>query len=588
MTMETLCASVLAVAVLAHLLLRWRAHARAPAGERAAGWRVVSLAALSVAAAIALYFTLFPPARRAPAEALVLLTAHAERAGALPAGRRIALPEAPPGIEAEPAPDLATALRRYPGSTVLHVVGDGLGARDRDAVGGRGVRLQAASAPVGVVELWQTPAVYAGLPWSVRGRVHGLAGAQVELLDPGDAVIARQRVDARGGFALGDRARAAGQMRYRLRVRDAAGAVHETLSVPLTVQAAPGMQVMVLSGGPNAELKLLRRWALDAGVRLQSRIELAPGTALASAGAQVTAANLRASDLLVLDERAWASLPAPEKRQVREAVAGGLGLLLRVTGPLDAATRADFAGFGLRLQTGEALQDVRLPEPEGKREWPLLSRYPLQATGAGAQVALRDAQGGALALWRNAGEGRVGVLWLIDSHLLALAGFPGEHARLWSGLASVLARPRLQQGPMLRGDAFWPHERVLACRIGDDARVLAADGTAVRLLADSQGAWRRCAAYWPQSAGWHVLVDGEGRLPFYVRAPDDGAALRRQQLRQATQALVSAQPTDGRQVSVPVPGSPWPFFIAWLCLSAALWALERSRFGVGGAAHARR
>lgn len=575
MRMELLCAAVLAVAVLAHALLRWRAQVRAPA----AWWRPWLLSALSLVSAGALYLTLFPPERSAPTGALVLLTARADQAGALPDGRRIALPEAPAAIEAERAPDLATALRRYPGSTVLHVVGDGLGARDRDATQGRALRLHLSPAPIGVTEFWRTPAVYAGMPWSVSGRIHGLPSAQVELLDPGNAVVVRQRVGADGGFALGDRARAPGQVLYRLRVRNAAGGVHETLSVPLAIRAAPSLRVLSLAGGPNAEVKLLRRLALDAGLRLESRIDLGPGTSVATPGAQISAATLRANDLLVVDERAWAAMPAAQKRQVRDAVAGGLGLLLRVTGPLDAASRADFAAFGLSLQESDAPQGVRLPEPGGKRDWPELSRYPMQVGGAASQVALRDADGGALAVWRNVGEGRVAVLWLTDSHRLALAGFPGEHARLWSALASVLARPRAQQEPSLSSTEFRPHERLLACRIGDGARVLAADGAAVPLLPDAEGAWRQCAAFWPQDAGWHTLASGDARLPFYVRAPDDGAALRQQAVRHATSVLASGRQSGVQRSVVAVPGSPWPFFFAWLAISVALWLLERSRFG---------
>lgn len=579
MNIGLLCASVAALAVLVHLLLRWRAHFRAPVGQRPAAYRLVLLSVLSLAAAATLYLTLFPPERSAPADALVVLTAHADRAGTLPAGRRIALPEAPAAFDAERVPDLAAALRRYPGSSLLHVVGDGLTARDRDVAQGRILRLHPSPAPVGVVEFWRTPAVYAGMPWSVRGRVHGLPGAQVELLDPGNVMVARQRVDAGGGFALGDRARASGQMLYRLRVRNAAGAVQEMLSVPVDVRAAPAMRVLSLAGGPNAEVKLLRRWALDAGLQLQSRIDLGPGTSVATPDAQISAAMLRANDLLVVDERAWATMPAAQKRQVRDAVAGGLGLLLRVTGPLDAASRTDFAAFGLRLQESDAPQDVRLPEPGGKREWPALSRYPVRIDG-NAQVALRDADGGALAAWRNVGEGRVGMLWLVDSHRLALAGFAGEHARLWSALASALARPRMQSGPSLHGTEFRPHERLLACRLGDGASVLAVDGAAVLLMPDAEGAWRGCAAFWPQQSGWHTLASGDARLPFYVRADGDGAALHRQAVRQATAALVAVRQPVAGKAATPVPGSPWPFFIAWLCLSAALWLLERGRFGI--------
>jgi len=109
-----------------------------------------------------------------------------------------------------------------------------------------------------------------------------------------------------------------------------------------------------------------------------------------------------------------------------------------------------------------------------------------------------------------------------------------------------------------------------------EASVQAPDGTRVPLLRESSG----CAAYWPESAGWHVLDTGDGAWPFHVRAAGEAPGLHAQELRAATAAMVAsrsqrpdAQPPGG------APGSPWPYLVGCLIALGATWWLERSRVG---------
>ena len=104
----------------------------------------------------------------------------------------------------------------------------------------------------------------------------------------------------------------------------------------------------------------------------------------------------------------------------------------------------------------------------------------------------------------------------------------------------------------------------------------APDGERVPLLRESTG----CAAYWPESAGWHVLDTGNSVWPFHVRAAGEAPGLHARELRAATAAMVAhrnqrpdAQP-PGR-----APGSPWPYLLGCLVALGATWWLERSRAG---------
>ncbi|MEB1586685.1 carboxypeptidase regulatory-like domain-containing protein, partial [Xanthomonas campestris pv. campestris] len=146
-------AALLLVVVLGWLRLL-RAHARHPL-PRGRLWLL--LAAQPVLAAL-LYPVLLPPPRLQDGGPLHVATAGTQAAQLGQATQWVALPEAPrlPGVAR--MPDLATALRRAPGTTVVIVHGDGLPARDRDALRVP-VRVQPSPAPAGLVAAWAPPSV---------------------------------------------------------------------------------------------------------------------------------------------------------------------------------------------------------------------------------------------------------------------------------------------------------------------------------------------------------------------------------------------------------------------------------------------
>ena len=102
------------------------------------------------------------------------------------------------------------------------------------------------------------------------------------------------------------------------------------------------------------------------------------------------------------------------------------------------------------------------------------------------------------------------------------------------------------------------------------------------MLVDPATGPARCAAYWPQSAGWHLLRAGDEAWPFHVRAADEtpgivAAELAEQTLRLAGEGVAAQVPEAGP--GVPRRGPSWPWFLGWLLASGVLWWLERSRRG---------
>jgi hypothetical protein len=324
------------------------------------------------------------------------------------------------------------------------------------------------------------------------------------------------------------------------------------------------------------------------------------------------AAGLGRFDLVVLDERAWASLGASRHAALRDAIRAGLGVLVRIGGPVSGDARARLRALGFDLRAARLPDAVRLAddaggvaatqdadaaaaaktdaeaaanEPAGSAPTPALSRQPLRIVASDGSPLLRDAAGETLAAWRAEGRGRIAVWTLADSYRLVLTGHGDRHARLWSDAVAVLARPQDDARPQLASEAV-AGERMVLCGIEPGVVFVAPDGASTPLLPDPRVASGACAGYWPRSAGWHRLLTGKPQPDadeaagwlLHVRPRDMLPGVRALALRESTAQLASGDPDRTMPGSL-VPGPRWPWLLAWLGASALLWWLERSRLG---------
>lgn len=581
MTLNQVCVLLLASAVLFGATRYLVSVRRTVASQRPKFWRISSILVLQLISAALLYFTLFPPPTFTSAESLVILTANADSNGQTVSGRVLALPEAAKNANAERIPDLATGLRHYPGEQHLRIIGTGLSDRDQDAARGLSIEFEPTPLPQGLVELSLPDEISSGALWSVQGRVNKIKNARVELLDPGNAVVASTQIDAIGNFTLADVARAPGVAMYQLRILDEQKKIFENVKLPLLVLQDSSLKVLSLSGGPNPELKYLRRWAVDADVELKSQINLSVGVQLNNNTVAINSTSLRDTDLMILDERAWSGMNRDNKQTVIDALRNGMGLLLRITGPLTANDRRELRALGFTVSDANLVQGVRLKSDGDKKDQPTLTRRPLRVNSADAVTLLQDDTDNALALWRAEGRGRIGLIWLTDSYKLVLSDDASRHGQLWRDAVSTLARTRNASLPYLPDATARINERIVLCNISTKPYVQEPDAEISYLIADTDNAVNKnCAAFWPRKSGWHLAVSDSYELPFYVRDSDEASGLKANAIREATLLLTAKQATGKNTSRIPVPGSPWPWFSVWLLITTALWLLERSKLGL--------
>ena len=337
---------------------------------------------------------------------------------------------------------------------------------------------------------------------------------------------------------------------------------------------------------------------------------LGAGVGLGDGPAPGTAEGFEDFDLAIIDTRALAVLGGTRRAALAEAIAGGLGVLLRVDGPLSAPVRARMAALGMAVEGEGALEPVALPRIEEAdllraRMGPGSEDAPFDPALAGEALpelerraiapAVEDAaplQTGAapvFAWWRAVGRGRVGLWTLTDSYPLALAGRDDLHAGLWSTMASALARPVADSGPWSDPQARTGTRMALCGLTVTEAVVRAPDGIQTPVRVDPAAGAEGCAAYWPSAAGWHLLTmqkEQRGQEAkdtqwyFHVRTAGEAPGIEAAALQEATLRLAAGTDVDGRtQVAGTTVrrGSSWPWFIAWLAASGLLWWLERRR-----------
>ena len=605
MTPQVVVAALLVLAVVVGCVRLLLAHRRDPRQPRV--WRLVILLLLQPLLAIALYGMLFPPPRPLAAGSMTVLTegaAPADVPDSARGGVLLALPEAPVTADVARVPDLGTALRQHPGTSDVHVVGAGLVARDRDAASGVRIVFTPPPLPNGLVRLDPPDRVAEGSTFRISGRVAGIGDATVELLDPAGRRIDVAQPDASGAFALDAIAFAPGSAEYGLRVRDGEDAVVDESRIALWIDAAVRPRVVLLSGAPNPETRALRRWFEATGTPLQARVALGGGVQLGDAATSPQA--LAQTDLLVVDARSWATLGDAGRARVMEAVRAGMGLLLRADTPLPASSLMPLRTPRFTLQGGEGTQAWSPPAPRlrdepalrarlgaGSRDAPFdlaqaeeavppVTRRAWRVAGIDAAPLSNDA---AIGTWRAEGRGRVGVWTLLDSYQWPLHGRADLYADLWSGAVATLSRAQTADLATLSGTPQ-VDQRLVLCGVREGASIEAPDGSSTLLLVDPSNGSRRCAGFWPAEAGWYRLRMGNAMQPFHVPAQVVHDGLRLAELRESSQRIASSSSQvaadAGATPSRTSPGTPWPWFFAWLLLAAITWWLERARVGLRG------
>ena len=253
------------------------------------------------------------------------------------------------------------------------------------------------------------------------------------------------------------------------------------------------------------------------------------GAQLGDAPIALNAASLKGFDLVILDERAWSSLGEGQRAALNEAIRGGLGVLLRVTGALSESEQRRLRALGFTVDAGRDAAEIHLLEPRrdddalrarigpGTRDQARSHEAPVPETPALTRRSLRIAANDGIALLRDQSEQPL-ALWRAERswphRRLAAHRYVSPHPR-WprrSACRNVESRSRNARARADRcirspSRASRASANASHCAASRAPRVSHRQRERRPRCRIDPATRRACAAYWPRESGWHQLYD---------------------------------------------------------------------------------
>ena len=463
-------------------------------------------------------------------------------------------------------------LRAMPGASAIALDGDGLREAEWRDLPARPLQWKPAQADLLSLDFPRTMPLGRIFTLTVR-RPQAQAGWRLQLLAENKQVLADSGTLSATELSVQWLPPVAEAMVLRARLLDGKGKTIAEGPVPLQVTDAVSLQIQGRFDAASFDARALNRLLSDSGAVVDWSVTL--GKAIARS--ETAREPLTAPNAMFVDA-AYVEKLAPSARAALLAQAGQ-GVPLVVLG----ANAAD-AGFwqrelGLRLQPQSPTT-----EKEDQRQFsaggvslamPPATLNPDDRGGGQWSVLARDNRKQPWLWQRELRQGRVIWVGVSEWHRYAISA-PQALTLWWQDAMDRMVLAGVQKtGWRLPDQMPVAGLRSEVCVQGADAGALLRVDGAQELSLQARGdkADGRCAAWWPQRAGWTRFSAAGMPVPGmeYVYAADDWPLWQRSLRREATARYAARAQAAGVTGTAERPLSPTPFALLFALCMLMLW-----------------
>ncbi|OYY23219.1 MAG: hypothetical protein B7Y15_09270 [Bacteroidetes bacterium 24-39-8] len=302
----------------------------------------------------------------------------------------------------------------------------------------------------------------------------------------------------------------------------------DTLSknpVPFIVDATSPVSVLMLHDAPGFEQKFLKNWLTDHGYSLAARTRISKQlfdqafSNRASTNLNNLNANLLSQfQILLTDEASLNSLSAQEQYQIRNAIQEkGLGLLVTTDTVLK---HGSILGNRFSLKANlDSTSAGRLLKMNGlDTAWhPQLFKnsHLILEPDQQEQLLVMDANNRGLAAVQLEGLGKIGFSVLEQTHLWSLAGKQIDYGKYWSQLLESVLKTTISKQTFKVGtgmDFVGTTTDIQSFQANTENGLAILSGTTIHLLQDKELPFKQMGQFWPNKAGWQILVSPTGQI----------------------------------------------------------------------------
>ena len=532
--------SVIIIAVILLLLFGWQEFKRSD--RRRLGWRllaiVLAVAALACLALPLTYNGQIPVAERSTG---ILLT-NGFNKDSIPANAPIfttdksILTDYPKATLIGSVQELTN---RKPALKQIKLLGYGLTDDELQQLSSLPISYSPPPAPTGLQAISWPGKLKTGEALSVEGQFKNAQNKAVKLVFKGlntglDSVnVAAGKTTA---FQLNTLPKPTGRVVYQLLSLSGKDTL-ATESIPVEIEPAQPVKILLLSASPNFESRFLKNWLGENGYAVAARETISQNKAdeeyfnMAKIGLQhITVPMLDKFDLVVGDLSALKSLTAAEGAALRQQVTQkGLGVIIRADSSDKAASwlQRDFP-----VNTAAVKEQLSAPLilQNRKAKTATLNIDPSYiGYRNNTQILVTDAQNHELAATTLAGAGKMVFTTLNHTYTWLLGGNKQDYASLWSLLINQSARKLLPVQAWKTTSTFptvnEPVHLVLQSSVAPANITINGEKVSVIQSPDAPYEWQ--STYWPNKTGWQqVNMPNNSPAWWYVHAKQEWISLK--------------------------------------------------------------
>jgi len=507
--------SVIIICVILLLFFGWQEFKRAD--RRRLGWRLLAIAlAVAALACLALPLTYnghIPVAERSTG---ILLT-NGFNKDSIPANAPVFITDKAilkDYTKATLIGSVQELTNRKPALKQIKLLGYGLTEDELQQLSSLPVSYSPPPAPTGLQAISWPGKLKTGEALSVQGQFKNTQDKAVKLVLKGlntglDSVqiSAGKTID----FQLSTLPKPTGRVVYQLLSLSG----KDTLaieSIPIEIEPAQPLKVLLLSASPNFESRFLKNWLGENGYAVASRATISQNKAgeeyfnMAKIGLQhITPSVLDKFDLVVGDLSELKSLTAAEGAALRQQVTQkGLGVIIRADSSDKAASwlQRDFPVSTIAVK--EQLSVSLILQNRKAKTAPINIDPSYIGYRNNTQILVTDAQNHELAATALAGAGKLAFTTLNHTYTWLLAGNKQDYASLWSLLINQAARKLLPVQTWKTTSPFptvnEPVNLVLQSSVAPAGIIINGQKVSTIQNPDAQYEWQ--STYWPQKTGW--------------------------------------------------------------------------------------
>lgn len=419
----------------------------------------------------------------------------------------------------------------------LHIAGYGLDNAELEQLTVPVIYI-APAVPQGVIAInWQQQ-LKTGDLLQIQGKYNNLSSKTIKLVLKGlntslDSVaIAAGKVS---DFELNATPKITGRVSYALLAIVGKDTL-EKEPIPVMVEAAKTIKVLMLSASPDFESKFLKNWLSENGYAIAARTSISTDKVsqdFVNMDKQpldhLTPALLNKFDVVIGDLSTLKSLSPVENAALkREVEQNGLGVIIRADSSGKAASWLD-NDFRVNSPSSKPLSVPLIIQGQKGKTSPL-TIDPSYLTDRGSiQNLVFDGQNHVLAGNGLSGEGKLVFTTLRNTYTWELAGSGKDYSALWSLLISKAARKAPPViGWSIQNGIATVNERVsLQLQSGTLPASISIDNANVSPEQSASIPYEWNISYWPSKFGWHqTSMPGNGPSWWYAYQKNDWKGIK--------------------------------------------------------------